>query len=259
MPMKAGITDNGKATADTNVARQLAQEQHHQYREQAAFNQKPQRRVVFLFDRCYEVKRLGEFKVWISKLTSSSNFECPRRLRLRSRLCCVKLRIRPPTCHSENAAERCSAMVFDGGDLIETNTPSVVQCDLNCSDFFSQPTFANTRMDCSAPPKSVRPPPASVCTCRNWRDTSAALTLSDCMRAASSCPESADLRRQHASPHRRRAPTAVCALVCCRRTTIALRRPCAGGDGVREHRATGDVYLRNNRIAQITRQIAAHT
>ena len=47
-------------------------------------------------------------------------------------------------------------------------------------------TVAMVRTDCSAPLMSPRPPGASFCTLRNWRDTSTAATFSAAMRASSS-------------------------------------------------------------------------
>ena len=47
-------------------------------------------------------------------------------------------------------------------------------------------TVAMVRTDCSAPLTSPRPPGASRCTLRNWRETSTAATFSAAMRASSS-------------------------------------------------------------------------
>ena len=50
----------------------------------------------------------------------------------------------------------------------------------------AEPTVAKVRKGCSLPPKSVRPPALSLCTWRNWRDTSAAEIRKACMRTGSS-------------------------------------------------------------------------
>ncbi len=47
-------------------------------------------------------------------------------------------------------------------------------------------TVASVRIGCSPPPISARPPAASVCTFRNWREISAAVVPSACNRPGSS-------------------------------------------------------------------------
>jgi hypothetical protein len=59
------------------------------------------------------------------------------------------------------------------------------------------------RTDCSMPPTSARPPEASCCTARNWRETSAAVMPSDSSRAGSSSTRSSRLT----PPTRETAPT----------------------------------------------------
>ena len=47
-------------------------------------------------------------------------------------------------------------------------------------------TVPMVRTDCSAPPRSVRPPAASRCVWRSWREMSAAVAFSACRRSGSS-------------------------------------------------------------------------
>ena len=64
-------------------------------------------------------------------------------------------------------------------------------------------TVAMVRTDCSPPPTSVRPPEASCCTWRSWREMSAAVALRACKRAGSS----STLTSRVAPPTRDTAPT----------------------------------------------------
>ena len=64
-------------------------------------------------------------------------------------------------------------------------------------------TVAMVRTDCSAPPRSVRPPEASCCTWRSWREMSAAVAFSAC-----SCSGSSSTRTSRVTPPTRAtAPT----------------------------------------------------
>jgi len=64
-------------------------------------------------------------------------------------------------------------------------------------------TVAIVRTLCSAPPRSVRPPGASCCTARSWRETSAAVMFSASSRAGSSSTRTS----REAPPTRATAPT----------------------------------------------------
>jgi multidrug efflux pump subunit AcrB len=64
-------------------------------------------------------------------------------------------------------------------------------------------TVAMVRTLCSAPPRSVRPPGASCCTARSWRETSLAVRFSASSRAGSSSTRTSRV----APPTRETAPT----------------------------------------------------
>ena len=116
--------------------------------------------------------------------------------------------------------------VADVRHLVEAHAAAVRQRDLHRARVRSAVcTVATVRTDCSMPPISVRPPEASCWICRNWREMSAAVTLSASMRAGSSSTRisrSTPPTRLHRADavHRRAAAWSPC----CRRTRTALRR-----------------------------------
>ena len=64
-------------------------------------------------------------------------------------------------------------------------------------------TVASVRTDCSAPPTSARPPEASCCIWRSWREMSAAVALSASIGAGSSSTRTS----RSTPPTRLTAPT----------------------------------------------------
>ena len=86
-----------------------------------------------------------------------------------------------------NAAERCSAVVSltvaTWSSRMRRPSPSVTSMRASSSADF---TVAIVRTDCSAPPTSVRPPDASCCVMRSWREMSAAVAFRPCSRSGSS-------------------------------------------------------------------------
>ena len=64
-------------------------------------------------------------------------------------------------------------------------------------------TVAMVRTDCSAPPRSARPPEASCCTWRSWREMSAAVAFSACSFNGSSSTRTSRVT----PPTRATAPT----------------------------------------------------
>jgi hypothetical protein len=67
-------------------------------------------------------------------------------------------------------------------------------------------TVAMVRTACSAPPRSLRPPAASCCTWRSWRDTSAAVAPSASRRAGSSATCTSRVTPPTRPPRPRRSP-----------------------------------------------------
>ena len=97
------------------------------------------------------------------------------------------LRTRHLEAHHRFAVEHCRRTLLgdgvdDGSDLVRRTRRPSLRGDFIRSQFLCRRTVASRRTDCSAPPRSVRPPAASTCTCFNCRDTSAALTP-ECLHA----------------------------------------------------------------------------
>ena len=86
-----------------------------------------------------------------------------------------------------SAAERCSATV---SRTVATWSRRMWRPSLSATSMRASSradcTVPMVRTDCSAPPTSVRPPEASRCVCRSWREMSAAVASSACRRAGSS-------------------------------------------------------------------------
>ena len=115
------------------------------------------------------------------------------------------------------------------------------------------------RTDCSAPPTSVRPPDASCCTWRSWREMSAAVAFSACSRAGSSSTRTSRVTpptrvdRADAAHRQQRLVTVVVDEPGQRLVVHARRR-----DGVGQDRRAGELHLLDDRVAQVGRQVGAH-
>jgi hypothetical protein len=95
---------------------------------------------------------------------------------------------KPTTClPSSSAAERCSVTVSltlaAWSRRMRRPSDSAISICPSSPALF---TVATVRTACSAPPTSARPPEASCCTSRSWREMSAAVAPSASMRAGSS-------------------------------------------------------------------------
>ena len=151
--------------------------------------------------------------------------------------------------------------VADVRDLVEPDAPAVATAR-SPSRPARRPTArcAIVRTDCSAPPTSVRPPDASCCIWRSWREMSAAVAFSASRRAGSSSTrtsrvDAADARR----PRRRRAPPAgSCVTVLSTNQDSASSSMRVGRDRVGQDRRAGEVELGDDRVAQVGRQVGAH-
>ena len=105
---------------------------------------------------------------------------------------------------SSSAAERCSptVSVTDASCSSRTRRPSVSTMSMRASSAADW-TVPIVRTDCSTPPTSARPPEASCCVWRNWREMSAAVAPSESMRIASSSTRTS----RSTPPTRATAPT----------------------------------------------------
>jgi hypothetical protein len=120
-------------------------------------------------------------------------------------------------------------------------------------------TVAMVRTACSARPRSVRPPAASCCTWRSWRDTSAAVAPSASRRAGSSATCTSRVtpptrcHRAHAV-HAEQGLGDVVVDKPAQRLVVHAGR----GDGVGEDGRARQVHFADLRVAQVGGQVAAH-
>ncbi len=187
MPMNAGSTDSGSATAETMVARQLRRNSH----------TTTTARMAPSYSRCME---LSYSSLAIStkstvrvrcrsgcSATSWSSARCtpaPTSTSLAPRL---RETSKPITgLPSSRAPVRGSATVSVTVAIRSRRTwpppdSGMSSAAISCA----VRTVAMVRTGCSAPPRSVRPPALSVCTRRSWRETSAAVAPRACRRSGS--------------------------------------------------------------------------
>ena len=188
MPMKAGITDSGSATAETSVARQSRRKSHTTITA----------RIAPSYSRCIEPSYSSatgctKLKASVSVMSGWSAFSCastfctcaPTSTSLAPRL---RATSKPTTgLPLSKAAARRSATV----SVTVATWSSRMRWPL-ASESCSAPssaadlTVASVRTGCSLPPRSARPPALSACTWRSWREMSAALAPSDWSLFASS-------------------------------------------------------------------------
>ena len=213
MPMKAGMADIGSATADTSVARHSRRNSHTTSTASAAPS----------YSRCREPMYSSCAGVTKSKASVSSMSGCcslsssrafctaaPTATSLSPRL---RTTSKPITgTPSSRAAERGSATVSltRATSLRRMRRPSASESSINATSAALR-TVPRVRTGCSDTPRSVRPPAASVCTMRNWRDTSATVAPSACNLSGSMATSTS----RFTPPTRFTAPTP--------RTEISLR------------------------------------
>ena len=188
MPMNAGITDSGSATADTNVARQSRRNSHTTSTASSAPS----------YSRCMEPSYSSCTGCTKLKASVISRSGCCARISCRAACTAaptstslaplLRATSKPTTgLPLSSASARGSAMVSVTVATWSSRTwrPSdraSVRPASSCADC----TVASVRTGCSLPPRSVRPPALSVCTSRSWRDTSAAVAPRDCSLTGSS-------------------------------------------------------------------------
>ena len=188
MPMKAGITDSGSATAETKVARQSRRNSHTTSTASSAPS----------YNRCIEPSYSSctgatKSNAWVICRSGRSARNCasaactaaPTAISLSPLL---RATSKPTTgLPFKSAMERGSAKV---SRTVATSARrrlrppgSAIE---SCASCAAERTVASVRTGCSLPPRSVRPPALSCCTARSWRETSAAVAPSACMRSGSS-------------------------------------------------------------------------
>ena len=187
MPMNAGMTDKGRATAETNVARKSRKNNQ----TTSTANKAPS--YSNTKDAWYSsstgVTKSNAVVIstsgWLAR--NSVRAFCtaaPTSTSLAPRLRAIS---KPTTgLPFKYAAERCSAMVSLTWAMSRKRMrpPCPTESSKSASSA-AEPTVAKVRMGCSLPPKSVRPPALSLCTCLSCRDTSAAVMRKACMRTGS--------------------------------------------------------------------------
>ena len=188
MPMKAGMTDSGSATAETNVARQSRKNSHTTTTASSAPS----------YSRCMEPSYsscTGSTKLkasvtsspgWASRSSARATFTAaPTSTSLAPLL---RATSKPTTgLPLSSARARGSAMVSVTVATWSSRRwrPSE-RARVRPASSWAVCTVASVRTGCSLPPRSVRPPALSVCTSRSWRDTSAAVAPSACSLSGSS-------------------------------------------------------------------------
>ena len=187
MPIKAGMTDSGKATAEMNVARQSRK------KSQTTSTASSAPSINSVSDAAYSsstgVTKSNASVSCISGRASLISASAARTPRPASTSLAPLLRaISKPTTRTpfSRALERGSAIVSDTVAIWSSRTwrvPSSASsmAAISAADL----TVAKVRTGCSLVPSSARPPAVSICTERNWRDTVAALMPSDCIFALS--------------------------------------------------------------------------
>ena len=169
IPMKAGITDSGSATADTRVARQSRRNSH--TTSTASTAPSNSRCIEPVYSSCTGATKL---KASVSSMSgcctrSSASAFCtaaPTAISLSPLLRAIS---KPTTRWPLSSADdRASALVS-----LTVATWSSRMCRPSDSASCSKPsscaerTVASVRTGCSEPPRSVRPPALSICTRRS--------------------------------------------------------------------------------------------
>ena len=243
MPIKAGITDSGSATADTKVARQSRK--NSQTTATASNAPSISRCREPVYSSCTGLTKLKASVsttsgCWTLSSTSACCTAAPTATSLSPRL---RDTSKPTTVLPlSKAAERCSAVV----SLTVATWSSRMRRPLlkascnwlnSCADF----TVASVRTGCSPPPTSVRPPALSSCTWRNWREISAAVAPSACNLSGSSA-----MRTSRVTPPTRvTAPTPRTASSA-RVTSLSTNQDRASSSSLRESRPPESAVLMVN-------------
>ncbi len=205
MPIKAGITDSGKATADTKVARQSRK--NSQTTSTASKPPSISRVSEALYSSSTGVTKSKASVNSMSGWLSCRVFRAARTPRPASTSLAPLLRATSkPTTGTplSSAVERCSAMVSCTSATWPRRTlrPSPTASSSDASSA-ADLTVASVRTGCSLVPRSVRPPAVSICTWLSWREMVEALTPSAAILAVSSA-----IRTSRATPPTRvTAPT----------------------------------------------------
>ena len=185
MPIKAGITDSGSATAEMNVARQSRRNKNTTSTASKAPSTSSVRDAAY--SSSTGVTKSNASVSCMSGRVSLSSSSAARTPRPASTSLEPLLReISNPTTGTplSNAAERgsetvsCTLAIWSSRmlrPLPRLNSMAAI----SAADL----TVASVRTGCSLLPRSARPPAVSSCTSRNWRDTAAALTPSACILA----------------------------------------------------------------------------
>ena len=187
MPMKAGITDKGRATAVTKVARQSRKNNHTTNTAKMAPS----------YSRCKEPwysSATGETKSKAS-VNSMSGWAARNSARAFCTAAPTSISLAPrlretskPTTGwpLSRAAERGSATVSCTWATWSKRMrrPSAKVNDMR-DKVWASVTVPRVRTGCSPPATSVRPPELSDCICLSWREISAALAPSACRRCGS--------------------------------------------------------------------------
>ena len=205
MAMKAGMTDKGKATADTKVARTSRKNNHTTKTASNApsYNKMSEARYSSFTGVTKSNAVVKEMPGCAWRNSSKAlNTASPTSTSLVPRL---RATSKPTTgLPFKKAEERCSAtvslMVAMSRKRISLPLPTANSMSASSA---AELTVAKVRMDCSKPPKSVRPPELSPCTWRNCRDTSATVKCKACKRKGSSAISTC----RFAPPTRVTAPT----------------------------------------------------
>ena len=187
MPINAGITDNGSATAQIKVARTLRKNKN---TTNTASNA-PSTSIVIeaLYSSltgCTKLKASVNMTSGCFCLISANTFctPSPTSISLAPLLRAISM---PTTgLPSKNAAERGSAKLsFTAATWFKTILRPSDKLTSILAMSSAEPTVAKVRTGCSLPPILVRPPAASSWVRFNWREISATVASNACSFAGS--------------------------------------------------------------------------
>ena len=189
MPMKAGITDSGSATAVMNVARQSRKNSHTTSTASSAPSASSDNDA-----RYSSSTGVTKSSTSLSTMSGCVTLSCSSAARTprptSTSLEPLAREISNPTTGTplSSAAERCSAVVSCTSAICPSRTLRLApllspKFNSSAASSAADLTVASVRTGCSLLPSSARPPAVSICTCRNCCDTAAALTPSACILA----------------------------------------------------------------------------
>ncbi len=188
MPMKAGMADSGRATADTSVARQLRRKNQTTMTARMA----PSYSIVMDASNssCTGVtksKACVNSRSGFLAFKSASAF-CTAAPTSTSLAPLLRVISKPTTDLPFSVAKlRCSATVSFTLAISSRRTRlPLLRVSSSRDNSSTVATVAKVRMGCSEPPRSARPPALSVCTCLSWREISAAVAPRLCSLSGSS-------------------------------------------------------------------------